>query len=145
MFSTIFNITSSAMSANRLRVNTIASNIANANTTRTEEGGPYKRRDVVFTAVDTNTEGFRTALDQATLKGVKVAAVVTDQKPPKEVYDPSHPDADPKTGIVALPNVNPVSEMVNLMSASAAYKASAQVAAATRRMGRALRQLSRRF
>ena len=78
MFNTIFNIAANAMSANRLRINTIASNLANAETTRTPEGGPYKRRDVVFAANDIKPDGFENALDQASLKSVKVAAVVAD-------------------------------------------------------------------
>jgi flagellar basal-body rod protein FlgC len=145
MFDTLFNIAASAMSANRLRINTISSNIANANTTRTEEGGPYKRRDVVFAATDVNQPGFQSALDKASLKSVKVAAVVADQNPPRLIHDPTHPDADKETGMVALPNINPVTEMVNLISASAAYKAAAQVATVTKSMGSALRELSRRF
>ncbi len=146
MFGTIFDIAASAMSANRLRINTVASNIANAETTKTEEGGPYKRRDVVFAATDLNLpEGFDSALNKASLKGVKVAAVVADDKEPRKVYDPGHPDADPKTGNVEMPNVNPVSEMVNLLTASAAYKAAAQVVSVTKEMGQALRQLSQRL
>lgn len=146
MFRSIYDIAASAMSANRLRINTVASNIANAETTKTEEGGPYKRRDVVFAAQDVpRLENFASALDQATLKGVKVAAVLADDKPPRQVYDPGHPDADPKTGVVEMPNINPVSEMVNLITASAAYKAAAQVVSVTKEMGTALRQLSQRF
>ena len=146
MFGTIFDIAASAMSANRLRINTVASNIANAETTKTEEGGPYKRRDVVFAATDVKPgDGFSSALDRATLKGVKVTAVIADSKEPKKIYDPGHPDADPQTGMVSMPNVNPVSEMVNLITASAAYKAAAQVVSITKEMSTALRQLSQRF
>ncbi len=141
----IFNITASAMSANRLRINTIASNIANANTTRTEEGGPYKRKDVVFAATDIKAESFRSALDKASLKSVKVAGVVEDNSGGKLKYDPGHPDADPKTGMVALPDINPVTEMVNLMGATNSYKAAAEIASATKRMAEALRRLSSRF
>lgn len=145
MFDTLFDLAASAMSANRLRINTIASNIANANTTRTAEGGPYKRRDVVFAAADVNKAGFENALDEATLQTVRVAGVVTDDKEPKLVYDPGHPDADPKTGMVAMPNVNAVSEMVNLVGASTAYKAAAEIMNVTREMGRVLQQLAMRF
>lgn len=145
MFEKIFDIASNAMSANRLRINTVASNIANAQTTRTEEGGPYKRRDVVLAATDMKAEGFATALDRASLQNVKVAAVVTDDSPPNQVYDPGHPDADPNTGIVEMPNINPVTEMVNLIGASNAYKAAAEVVDITKDMAATLRRLSSRF
>ncbi len=145
MLKTIFDIASSAMSVNRLRINTIASNIANAQTTRTAEGGPYKRRDVVVQAKDINPEGFASALDQATLKDVAVTGVVTDEKPPLQVYDPGHPDADPKTGMVAMPNVNPVTEMVNMLTASAAYKAAAEIMAATKDMAGVIKNLANRL
>ena len=144
MFNTLFNIASSAMSASRLRINTIASNLANAETTRTPEGGPYKRRDVVLAATDTPMKGFENSLDQAALKGVRVAAVVADPKPPMMVYNPGHPDADPKTGMVAMPNINPVTEMVNMVTASTAYRAAAQIADMTKEMAAAARRLADR-
>ena len=142
MFNTLMNIAASAMSASRLRINTIASNLANAETTRTPEGGPYKRRDVVLVATDQKSEGFDDVLDRATLKGVKVAAVVADDKPPQFVYDPGHPDADKTTGMVAMPNISPVTEMVNLISASNSYKAAAEITAVSKDMVGALRNLS---
>ena len=141
MFSTIMNIAASAMSANRLRINTIASNIANAETTRTPEGGPFKRRDVVLGAVDVKNTAFDEVLDQASMKSVEVAGVVTDQSDPRLVYDPSHPDADKKTGLVAMPNINPVTEMVNLMSASNAYKAAAELTSVTKDMANAIKNM----
>ena len=144
MLKSVYDIAANAMSASRLRINTIASNIANAQTTRTEEGGPYKRRDVVLSAVDIHPEGFENMLDQESLKGVKVAAVVTDQKPPLMVYDPGHPDADKNTGMVAMPNVNPVSEMVNMLTASAAYKAAAEIVSTTKEMASVVRNLANR-
>jgi flagellar basal-body rod protein FlgC len=143
MFSTIFNIAANAMSANRLRINTIASNIANAETTRTPEGGPYKRRDVVLSATDVKTpEAFENALDRASLKSVGVAAVTTDQSEPMLVYDPGHPDADKATGMVAMPNINPVTEMTNLMTASNAYKAAAEIVSVTKEMAGVLQRLN---
>lgn len=145
MFDKVIDIAASAMSANRLRINTVASNIANAQTTRTPEGGPYKRRDVVFSAVDINPPGFNSALDQASLKSVKIAGVKEDDSPPSAVYDPGHPDADPKTGIVKMPNVNPVTEMVNMITASTAYKAAAEVVSVTKEMAASLRNLSSRI
>jgi len=145
MFKSVFNIASNAMSANRLRINTIASNIANAQTTRTEEGGPYKRRDVALVATDIPEQSFDNVLDQASVKNVKVAAVVVDQKPPMQIYDPGHPDADPKTGMVAMPNINPVTEMVNMLTASAAYKAAAEVVSVTKDMANAVRNMAQRL
>lgn len=145
MFKSIYDIAASAMSANRLRINTIASNLANAQTTKTPEGGPYKRRDVVFSAVDADPEVFGNVLDAESMKSVKVAGVVTDNKPPMMVYDPGHPDADPKTGMVAMPNISPVTEMVNMLTASAAYKAAAEVVSVTKDMASAVRGLINRL
>jgi flagellar basal-body rod protein FlgC len=142
MFSTIFNIAASAMSASRLRINTIASNIANAETTRTNDGGPYKRKDVVLAATDMKVEGFDQTLDRASLKSVRVAGVLEDQTAPRQVYDPGHPDADPNTGVVLYPNITAVTEMVNMVTASNAYKAAAEVVSATKDMAQALRNLS---
>ena len=140
----IYNIAANAMSANKLRVNTIASNIANAQTTRTEEGGPYKRRDVVFSATNVEDASFRSALDKASLKNVHVSRIAVDESEPRMVYDPSHPDAN-EEGVVAMPNINTVTEMVNLVSASNAYKAAAEVANITKQMMGALQRLSQRF
>lgn len=110
----LLKVSASAMTAQRERMNTIASNIANINSTRTEEGGPYKRRDVIFSTISfSNPEG---------LEGVQVEAVVKDDKPPKIVYDPGHPDAD-KDGFVAMPDINIIEEMVNMMTAFRAYEA----------------------
>ncbi len=144
MLKTVYDIAASAMSANRLRINTIASNIANAQTTKTPEGGPYKRRDVVLSATDVRPEGFSSIMDQESMKGVKDAGVVTDNRPTIMVYDPGHPDADPK-GMVAMPNITPVTEMVNMLTASAAYKAAAEVVQVTKEMGSTIRGLINRF
>lgn len=141
MFKSIYNIAAGAMSVNRLRINTIASNLANAETTRTAEGGPYKRRDVVVTSTNISAPSFENALDEASLKGVKVASVKLDDKEPQLVYDPGHPDADKTTGMVAMPNVNPVTEMVNMMTASAAYRAAAEVVNVTKDMAMAIQRL----
>ena len=112
----VFRVSASALAAQRQRMNTIASNMANAQSTRTPEGGPYQRQDVVFTT-DTLDPG------KPGLEGVKVSGVVRDESPFKMVYDPGHPDAD-KDGFVAMPNVNIMEEMVNMMMASRAYEAS---------------------
>lgn len=145
MFNKVYDIAASAMSANRLRINTVASNIANAKTTRTEEGGPYKRRDVIFNAVDIPTNSFDSSLDEASLKTVRVGGVIEDQKAPQLVYDPGHPDADPKTGMVSMPNINVVTEMTNMLTASAAYKAAAEVVNITKEMSSAVRNLISRL
>jgi flagellar basal-body rod protein FlgC len=145
MFDKVYDIAASAMSANRLRINTVASNIANAKTTKTEEGGPYKRRDVSFAAVDVETQNFSSSLDQASLKTVRVSEVIEDKSAPQLVYDPGHPEADAKTGMVAMPNINVVSEMTNMLTASAAYKAAAEVVNITKEMGSAVRGLFTRL
>ncbi len=113
------NIASSGMSAQRLRINIISANIANADSVKTPEGGPYKRRDVIFEAV-----GYGKFSN--ILKEVRVADVVRDDTPPKLVYDPNNPLAD-KNGYVAYPNINPVVEMTNLIDAMRTYQANASV------------------
>lgn len=112
----VFHVSASALAAQRQRMNVIASNLANAQSTRSEEGGPYRRQDVVFTT-DPQDPG------QGTMSGVKVSGIVKDESPFKMVFDPAHPDAD-KEGYVAMPNVNVIEEMVNMMMASRAYEAS---------------------
>lgn len=112
----VFNVSASALSAQRQRMNVIASNLANAHSTRTTEGGPYRRQDVVFTTESISSR-------DAGLEGVKVDSIVRDDSPFKTVYDPGHPDAD-KDGFLAVPNVNVIEEMVNMMMASRAYEAS---------------------
>jgi flagellar basal-body rod protein FlgC len=112
----IFKVSASALEAQRKRMNVIASNMANVHSTRTEEGGPYRRKDVVFSAAAVES-------DSDTLVGVKVEDVVADNTPFTTVYDPGHPDAN-KDGYVAMPNINIIEEMVNMMMASRAYEAS---------------------
>lgn len=129
----------SALDAQRQRLNVIASNLANAQSTRTPEGGPYRRRDVVFQAAPA-AGAFQRAFQQAAgsphghaLNGVKVTRVVEDHKPGQTVYDPRHPDADPK-GFVTMPNINVMEEMVNMIGASRAYEANVQAINAARTM-----------
>ncbi|MBI2569959.1 MAG: flagellar basal body rod protein FlgC [Candidatus Schekmanbacteria bacterium] len=138
-------ISGSALSAERRRIQVLASNMANAHTTRTAEGGPYRRKDVVFEPVPANTfSGFLAeemagdASTEATnekLDGVRVAEVVTDPSPPTLVYDPNHPHAN-TDGYVAYPNVNPISEMVNLLSATRSYEANVAAVQAAKQMAR---------
>ena len=129
----------SGLDANRRRLNVIASNLANAQSTKTPGGGPYKRRDVVFRSTPVPS-AFQRAFRQVTtgpgaraLEGVSVSKVVEDRKPGQLIYDPHHPDADAK-GFVRLPNVNVMEEMVNMMGASRAYEANVQAINATRAM-----------
>lgn len=119
-FFTAMDILASGLTAERVRMDTTASNLANANTTRTPEGGPYKRRDPVFTTVEA-PPSFGTEMSDA-LRSVEVQQVVTDQQAPRQVYQPGHPDADAK-GFVSMPNVNMIEEMVNMITASRAYDA----------------------
>jgi flagellar basal-body rod protein FlgC len=111
-----FKVSASALAAERQRMNVIASNMANAHTTRTAEGGPYRRQDVLFTTDPIGT-------DEDAVTGVKVTGIVKDESPFKTVFDPGHPDAD-KDGYVSMPNVSIIEEMVNMMMASRAYEAS---------------------
>lgn len=124
----MMDITSSGLAAQRLRMETVASNLANANSTRSAGGGPYRRRDVVFQAVQPTS--FRDALDSS-LREVGVVGVVEDKNPPRLRYEPGHPDADAQ-GFVGYPNVDPVTEMVNLMGAARSYEANLSVMEATK-------------
>lgn len=132
------DVSASGLSAQRVRMNTASSNLAHAQTTRTPEGGPYRRRDPVFSA---ETTGFASVLDgklKVPLHEVKVVDVVSDRGAPRLVYQPDHPDADP-SGNVAYPNVNSTEEMVNLITASRAYEANVKaINVATDMMNRAL-------
>lgn len=135
------DVAASGLSAERVRMNTIASNLANARTTRTEAGGPYKRLDPVFEAV---------ALDQsrgviATQGGVsqvRVARIQEDTRPGMMVYEPGHPDANPQ-GYVEYPNVNAVEEMVNMITASRAYEAGVASIDSVKQMGRSALDIGR--
>lgn len=108
----VFNISGSAMSAQSQRLNTVASNLANADSATSANGKPYKAKQVVFSAIPTNSPS---------ATGVKVQKVIEDPSPAKVVYDPKHPLANDK-GYVTMPNVNVTEEMVNMISASRAYQ-----------------------
>ncbi len=105
-------VSSTALEAQKIRLNVIASNIANASSTKTPEGGPYRRKDVLF----------KTVMFGETGAGVEVPQVIEDQAPFRTVFDPNHPDAD-KKGFVSYPNINVLTEMVNLMTAQRSYEA----------------------
>lgn len=132
----ILNVSSTGMSAQRLRAEVIAENLANADTTRTPEGGPYRRKDVVFES-QSLAPSFQSTLDAAVgdpeLTGVRVSEVrVDDQDAPKR-YLPGHPDAD-KDGYVAVPRVNPAEDMVDLLGASRGYQANVAAVSAAKDM-----------
>ncbi|SDF51175.1 flagellar basal-body rod protein FlgC [Thermoanaerobacter thermohydrosulfuricus] len=119
------DISTSGLTAERLRMDIIAQNIANVNTTRTVQGGPYRRKLVVLKEIQ--PDSFESILDKVkgkySGKGVEVVQIAEDdQTPLREVYDPGHPDAD-QNGYVEYPNVNIVSEMVDMISATRAYEA----------------------
>jgi flagellar basal-body rod protein FlgC len=114
-FYSSIEVSATGLSAERLAMDTIANNIANVNTTRTAEGGPFKRQFVIFAQKTDSSNG--DAQD-----GVEAVGIAHDQSPDKLIYDPGHPDAD-LNGYVHMPNVDVVKEMVDLMSASRAYEA----------------------
>ena len=134
-------ISSSALSAQRLRMDVISNNIANSETTRTEEGGPYQRKDVVFSTSNANLPFAKNLLmvnekmdmGDVTLDGVKVKEIITDTTPGTKVYDPTHIDAD-ADGYVEYPNVNIAVEMTNMISASRSYEANLAMIESNRRM-----------
>jgi len=122
-FLTAMKISGTALKAERTRANIASMNLANANTTRTIEGGPYRAKSVVFGAKRLEgsfQETYNSVADK--LRKVEVVEVVEDPTPFKEIYDPSHPDAD-ANGIVRMPNVNVVEQMVDLMSARRDFEA----------------------
>jgi flagellar basal-body rod protein FlgC len=125
------DISASGLTASRMRMDVVAENLANAQTTRGPNGGPYRRKEVVLQTA--GGDGFQSALQSAAgtvpgmgssqqSGGVQVTGIVTDNSAPRMVYDPSHPDANAQ-GYVAMPNVNPVTEMVDLISSSRTYEA----------------------
>lgn len=129
------NVSSSALAAERTRMNLISSNLANASATRTPEGGPYKRKDAVFAATPVESR-FARALDGASaneVRQVQVMQIIEDQNPPRRQYDPSHPDADPQ-GYVSMPNVNVVEEMADMINATRTYEANVTAVQAAKSM-----------
>jgi len=117
----MLDISASGMTAQRVRLDVISNNIANVNTTRTSEGGPYQRERVIFQERRV-TKSFDDYLRESKPGGVKVVSIQKDNSPFKVVYDPTHPDAD-EEGYVRFPNVNIVTEMVDMISALRSYEA----------------------
>jgi flagellar basal-body rod protein FlgC len=134
------NVSATGLTAERLRMDVTAENLANAQTTRGADGQPYRRKEVVLSEVQSG--GFGAQLAKAVGAGsasgsqpggVEVAGITQDQTPGKLVYDPGHPDADAK-GYVRMPNVDTVAEMVDLISASRAYEANVTAMNAAKQM-----------
>jgi flagellar basal-body rod protein FlgC len=140
---TTLNVSGSGLDAQRLRVEVLAQNVANAQTTRTPEGGPYRRRHVVFEAEPLAASPFRAtfagvlssagAFDQGGLQGVRVSRVLVDDTPPERRFLPHHPDAD-AAGYVEFPSFQPVEDMVDLSAAVRSYQANLAVIAAVKEM-----------
>lgn len=128
-------ISATGLSAQRLRMNITSANLANIHTTRTAEGGPYRRKDVVFAAGSPDTAFTDILTEQLEMNSgeVRVAEVIEDTRPFKTSYSPGHPDADPE-GYVQFPNVDILEEMVNMISASRSYEANVTAANTAKQM-----------
>lgn len=132
---TTFDIAASGLKAQTTRLNTVSANLANAETTSTPEGGPYKKKSVVF---QTEKLPFKEQLDSSVqsreqAQGVKVAKIIEDTSPPQRIFDPSHPDAK-EDGYVELPNISVFKEMVDMMSATRSYEANTTTIKSAKRM-----------
>ena len=129
----VFKIGSSALSAQQTRLNAISSNLANVETTSTPEGGPYRKKSVVF---HSDPAPFARQLDQQlgkAVQGVRVSRIVTDNRQPRMIHKPGHPDADGK-GYVSMPNVDPLEEMADMVAAARAYEANINSIQTAKRM-----------
>jgi flagellar basal-body rod protein FlgC len=134
LFSSL-SVSASGMAAQRTRAELLVENIANSETTRTAEGGPYRRKDALFSS-DSVPSSFATELDaqlNGSATGVKVSGISVDTREPERRYMPGHPDAD-ANGYVAMPRVNPAEDMVDLMSASRSYQANVSAMSAVKDM-----------
>jgi flagellar basal-body rod protein FlgC len=131
------HVSASGLAAERLRMDVIAQNLANASSTRGPDGQPYRRHEVVFRATDQVVGSGRSSasstVDGGPLNGVEAVAIVEDPSPLRAVYDPQHPDSD-ENGYVYMPNVNPVTEMVDMMTATRAYEANVTAMNAAKNM-----------
>jgi flagellar basal-body rod protein FlgC len=128
------SISASGMSAQRQRTELLVENLANSDTTRTPEGGPYRRKDAVFTS-DPSAADFSSMFESemGAGSGVRVSEVITDKRDPEKRYLPGHPDAD-KDGYVAYPRMNPAEDMVDLLGASRGYQANVSAVSAVKDM-----------
>lgn len=130
---TSFDIAASGLRAQTTRLNTISANLANSETTATPEGGPYKKKSVVFQTENVPFNKHLANSMQEHAQGVKVARIIEDKSPPQRVYDPSHPDAK-EDGYVEMPNVSVIKEMVDMMSATRSYEANTTTIKSAKRM-----------
>ena len=143
-FFTSMKMSASGLNAQTKRMNTISSNIANAETTRTPEGGPYRRKDPIFTTKELGMsfdQHLNNKIDEH-VEGVVVAEIVQDERPARLVYNPSHPDANSE-GYVAMPNINTVEEMANMISAQRSYEANVTAMAAAKSMAQKALEIGR--
>ncbi len=143
-FSKALGVSSSGLSAQRMRMNTISSNIANINTTRTPEGGPYRRKDVVLESMpETRNFGeILTSLPDRNVQRVQVTDVHVDRKAPILKYEPNHPDAN-EDGYVAYPNINLMEEMTNMIQATRSYEANVSAMQSTKDMALSALEIGR--
>ncbi|MCL6545771.1 MAG: flagellar basal body rod protein FlgC [Bryobacteraceae bacterium] len=132
---TLFSVSASGMAAQRQRAELLVENLANAETTRTPEGGPYRRKDVVFESrpVESEFTSLFRSLSSAPVSGVRVAEIVVDTREPERRYLPGHPDAD-ADGYVAFPRVSPAEDMVDLLNATRSYGANVAAISAVKDM-----------
>lgn len=139
---TAMKVSASGLALQRARMNVISSNMANVNTTRTPEGGPYRKKSVIVEASPLKNGSFDKALGDAVWEA-RVIGIKEDQSAPRMVYDPSHPDAD-ENGYVAMPNVNILEEMLDMINASRAYEANATAVNAAKSMAQRALDMGRR-
>ena len=135
-FFSSLDISSTALTAQRLRMDVISQNIANIDTTRTADGSPYKRKTVLFEEIGDRSSFasvFKSAMNSEAGYGVRVSKIFEDDRPGPMSYDPTHPDAD-ENGYITKPNVNIVEEMVNMISASRSYEANVTAIGNTKTM-----------
>ena len=135
---------SSGLSAQRLRMNLISGNLANINTTRTPTGGPYRRKDAVFAAApaDRSFQSYLDAQRTGERVDVRILGIVEDRTEPLRKFDPGHPDAD-QNGYIALPNINVMEEMVNMISATRSYEANVAAIKASKAMAHKALEIGR--
>jgi len=142
----IFSISGSGMAAQKSRMSVVAGNLANSESTRTVDGGPYRRRDVIFQAApppgEFADELNDIAADQERAQGVEVVGVKQSNRPPRRIFDPSHPDASSE-GYVAMPDINPIEEMVDMLSAVRSYEANLSAFNSTKALIRKILDIGR--
>lgn len=143
-FMSALDISASGMKAQRTYMNVISMNLANVKTTRTSEGGPYRRKSVAFASTPIYNPFDKAMEDAETreLKGVTVRGIVTDKRPMKKVHEPGHPDAD-KDGYVSYPDINVVEEMANMITTMRSYEANVQAIQDTKAMFNKALQIAR--